>query len=126
MKPRLLVPVGILGALVAGLFYGVSTLLGQDDSPLLLPGVQPLAGAQESVHREVPVTGRLVFPKRAELTFESSGDVGEILGADGEWVSEGQVLARLDDVTVSGLEESLAQAELDLDQAKHSLEEASE
>jgi len=45
---------------------------------------------------------------------------------EGEWVREAQVLARLDDVTVSGLEESLAQAELDLDQAKDALEKARE
>ena len=70
IKPRLLVPVGILGALVAGLFYGVSTLFGQNASPLLLPGVQALPGGQESVNREVAVKGRLVFPRRAELTFE--------------------------------------------------------
>ena len=126
MKPRLLVPAGILGALVAGLFYGVSTLFGQNGSPLPLPGVQPLAGGQESLHREVAVKGRLVFPKRAELTFESIGDVGEILVEEGDWVEEGQVLARLDEVTVSGLEKSLAQAELDLDQAKEALEEAEE
>jgi len=126
MKPRLMVPVGIIGALVAGLFYGVSTLFGQNASPLLLPGVQVLAGGQESVNREVVVKGRLVFPKRAELTFESSGDVGKILVDEGEWVREGQVLARLDAVTVSELEEALAQAELDLDQAKDALEVARE
>jgi len=126
MKPGLLVPVGILGALVAGLFYGLSTLFGQNASPLLLPGVQALDGGQESVNREVVVKGRLVFPKRAELTFESSGDVGEILVEEGERVREGQVLARLDEVTVSGLEEALAQAELDLDLAKDALEKARE
>ena len=84
MNPRLLVPVGILGALVAGLFYGGSTLFGQNASPLPLPAVQPLAGGQESVRQEVAVRGRLVFPKRAELTFQSSGDVGEILVEEGD------------------------------------------
>lgn len=126
MNPRLLVPVGILGALVAGLFYGGSTLFGQNASPLPLPAVQPLAGGQESVRQEVAVRGRLVFPKRAELTFQSSGDVGEILVEEGDWVREGQVLARLDEVTVSGLEMALAQAELDLDQARDALEQARE
>ena len=102
-KPRLMVPAGILVALAAGIFVGVATLGGQNASPQLLGGVLPSVEGQESVHREVAVKGRLVFPKRAELTFESSGDVGEILVEEGEWVSEGQVLARLDDVTVSGL-----------------------
>ena len=126
MKPRLLVPAGILGALVAVLFYGGSTLFGQNASPIPLPAAQPLAGEQESVRREVAVKGYLVFPKRAELTFASSGDVGEILVAEGDRVKEGQVLARLDEVTASGLEKALAQAELELDQAKDALEQARE
>ncbi len=40
----MLIPVGILGVLVAGLFYGVSALSGQNASPLLLPGVQDFYG----------------------------------------------------------------------------------
>ena len=126
MKPKLLVPVGISGALVAGLFYGVSTLFGQNASPITLPAAQSLSGGQESIHREVAVRGRLVFPQRAELTFKTSGDVGEILVEEGDRVREGQVLARLDRITVSGLEKALAQAELDLDQAKDALEQARE
>ena len=43
-----------------------------------------------------------MFPKRAELTFESSGDVGEILVEEGDRVREGQVLARLDEVLRKG------------------------
>ena len=123
--PRL-VTVAILIVLVAGLSFGAWMLFGQNVSSPPVPGAQPVAGGQESVRREVAVRGRLVFPKRAELTFESSGDVGEILVEEGDRVREGQVLARLDEVTVSGLEKALAQAELDLDQAREALEKARE
>ena len=126
MKPGRLAAAGILGALVAGFLYGGSTLSGQNTPSNPLIGVQPLAGQQESVRREVEIRGRLVFPKRAELTFESSGEVGEILVKSGDWVSKGQALARLDDVAISGLEQALAQAELELDQARDALEEARE
>ena len=126
IRSRLLATISILVVLVAGLSSGAWLLFGQDPSPPSLTGVQPLAGGQESIRREVAVKGRLVFPKRAELTFESSGDVGEILVEEGDWVREGQALARLDDVTVSGLEKVLAQAESNLDQAKDALEEARE
>ena len=126
LNPWLLVAVAILVTLVAGLFYGVSTLFGQNASSLLLPGALPPDGQQETVGREVRVKGRLVFPKRAELTFESSGNVGEILVKEGDWINEGQALARLDDVAISGLEEAWAQAESDLDQAQDALEEARE
>ena len=101
-------------------------LFGQDAAGLPVPGAQPVAGGQESIRREVAVSGRLVFPKRAELTFESSGDVGQILVEQGDWVRKGQVLARMDHLTLYTLGKSLAQAELDLDQAKDALEKARE
>ena len=126
MKPRRLAIVAILILLVAGLSFAAWMLFGWNSSPPPLSGVQPLAGGQEPFRREVAVMGRLLFPKRAELTFESSGEVGEILVEEGDWVREGQALARLDQVSVSGLAKALAQAELDLDQAKDGLEEARE
>ncbi len=126
IKPRLLATVAILVAVIAGLSYGGWALFVQNDSRPPAPVAQPVAKQQESVRREVAVKGRLVFPKRAELTFESSGDVGEILVEEGDWVREGQVLARMDKVTRFKLGKVLAQAELDLDQAKDALGEARE
>ena len=126
MKPKLLVAVGIPAALIAGLFYGLWMLFGQDASETALPTAQPSDGQQDTMRREVPVRGRLVFPKRAELTFESSGDIGEILVKEGDPVKVGQALARLDDIAISGLEQALAQAESELDQAQDALEEARE
>jgi HlyD family secretion protein len=83
-----------------------------------------MADIQEPATREIPVSGRLVFSNRAELTFDTSGEVGEILVEEGEQVEEGQVLARLDSLTMSALEESLAQAQLELEQAQDGLARA--
>ena len=44
-------------------------------------GVEPAASIQtESGSREIPVSGSLVFPNTAVMSFESPGIVGEILG----------------------------------------------
>ena len=126
IKPRLLATVAILVVLIAGLSYGGWALFVQNDSGPPAPVAQPVSRQQEPVRREVAVKGRLVFPKRAELSFGSSGDVGEILVEEGDWVQEGQVLARMDKVTRFKLEKLLAQAELDLDQAKDALGKARE
>jgi HlyD family secretion protein len=83
-----------------------------------------VAVEQQPVTREVPVSGRLVFSNWAELTFDTSREVGEILVEEGERVEEGQVLARLDSLTMTALEEARAQAKLELEQAKDGLERA--
>lgn len=83
-----------------------------------------MAVEQQPVTREVPVSGRLVFSNWAELTFDTSREVGEILVEEGERVEEGQVLARLDSLTMTALEEARAQAKLELEQAKDGLERA--
>lgn len=44
----------------------------------------------------VSVTGRVRPVQRAELSFSTPGPLGEVLVAEGDQVSEGQVLARLD------------------------------
>lgn len=74
--------------------------------------------------REVAVRGRLAFPQRAALTFDSGGKVGEVLVREGDRVEAGQALARLDQLTVSALQVGLAQAEFDLDAARQALARA--
>ena len=106
--------------------YGASTLLGKSEAQQPAPTEEQevKADIQQRTTREIPVNGSLVFSNRAELTFGTSGEVGEILVQEGEQVSEGQVLARLDALAITSLEESLAQAQFDLDQAQDGLARA--
>ena len=121
-----------VGGLIAALaviiiaIYGASTIFGGTEQPGPLTGEEAVGAQVEPTVREIPVNGSLVFPHRVELTFDTSGDVGEVLVQEGDRVTRGQVLARLDDLSVTALEKALAEARLDLDLAQEELEEARE
>ena len=72
----------------------------------------------------VSINGSLVFPDRDTLTFGVPGTVAEILVEEGERVEQDQPLARLDSETAAGLEEAVAQAEIDLRGAEEALAKA--
>ena len=123
---------GRLGALAAGLLAislagcGVTTIIGGSDDAASESGPGNFVVQEQPVTREISVIGRLVFPSTFELTFETAGKVGAVLVLEGDRVREGQVLASLDDIAISTLEQTLAQAKLDLDSAQEALEEAKE
>jgi multidrug efflux pump subunit AcrA (membrane-fusion protein) len=110
LKPWHIVGLAALVAVVIIGSYGASTLSGRGGAqqPPPTENQEGVAEVQQPATREVPVSGSLVFPDRMELTFESSGEVGEVLVQEGEQVSEGQVLARLDSLVMTALGESLA------------------
>src|ERR687896_1377064 len=127
LKPWQMVGLAGLAAVVIIGSYGASTLSGGRGGAQQPPRTESpkvMADIQQPAEREIPVNGHLVFSSRAELTFDTSGEVGEILVQEGEQVEEGQVLARLDSLTMSALEESLAQAQLELEQAQDGLARA--
>ena len=72
---------------------------------------------------QVSSSGSIVFPNREELTFGISGTIGEVLVAEGDNVSQGQELMRMDGATIAGLERDVAQAEFDLERSRETLEE---
>ena len=65
----------------------------------------------------VQVAGKLVFPRKVELTFGVGGTVGEILVSPGQRVESGDVLATLDDLAVTEYTQRVAQLTLTLDNA---------
>ena len=73
---------------------------------------------------EVVVNGSLVFPRRAEASFDISGEVDEVLVEQGDVVTAGQVLARLDSMMFIALEQQLSEAVLQLDRTQESLDRA--
>ena len=72
---------------------------------------------------QVSTNGNLAFPEREFVHFSIKGTIGTLLVAEGDTVSAGQELARLDTATVSALEETAAQARVDLLEAEEALEE---
>jgi len=71
--------------------------------------------AVEEIQRVVSVTSKIVPAERATLSFPIGGVLAELHVAEGDTVSAGQVLARLD---ASDLEASLAQARAALEVAR--------
>ena len=83
----------------------------------LVPSAQMQAGP-----REIPVSGSLVFPNTAFLSFDSPGIVGEVLVGEGDAVRSGQPLASLDEQTISRLETAVAGAQLGVTTAQNNLD----
>jgi HlyD family secretion protein len=77
---------------------------------------------------DISAAGNLSLSVTQQLAFEMSGTVAEVLVDEGDSVTEGQVLARLDtsewEKELVTLELNLLQAEINLDNAELALEEA--
>lgn len=70
---------------------------------------------------QVSTNGSLTFSQRETLSFGSEGTVARLLVKEGQQVAQGQLLAQLDQASVIFLEESAAQARIDLQEAENSL-----
>lgn len=86
-------------AAVATLAAGIIAGCGGEPAPAAPPATRPVktfvvAGGEGSAVRKFP--GRIEASQRAVLAFRVSGTVQEIAVKEGELVTEGQVLARLD------------------------------
>ncbi len=68
------------------------------------------------------VRSELVFNTSEDLSFEIPGEVGDVNVAVGDRVSEGDLLAVLDEATVSDLKEAASQLKLELDAARDALD----
>ena len=75
---------------------------------------------------QVSTNGSLAFPERETLAFSSTGEVAGLLTAEGQPVSRGDVLARLDDSTMVRLGEAVVQAEAALYDAEVALSDVRE
>ena len=72
---------------------------------------------------KVSTSGNLVFPNREALSFGSQGLVESIMVEEGERVTKGQPVAQIDQATVASIALAVAQAEIDLDAARQSLDD---
>ena len=77
----------------------------------------------DSLTTEISINGSIAFSNKRDMVFGSSGFVDEILVSEGEIVSEGQALARLDPESVANLRRAIEQAKLDHKDALDALED---
>ncbi len=123
-RSRKALVVAVLAAVGIGaaVFAYMETRSG-DEAPLE-EGQQLVEVRLGDLVNQVSSSGSIIFPNREELSFGVAGTVSALMVAEGDQVTTGQELARLDDETVAGLERDLAQAEVDLQASRNALDDA--
>ena len=111
-------------AVAAGGSYSLLRFIDDGTDDVLASDEQLVPAQIGDLITTVSTDGSLVFPISETVVFESSGVIGEVLVAEGDIVTEGQILATLDPASVAGLEKAVVQAQLDLYEAQESLAEA--
>ena len=111
-------------AAAAGGSYSLLRFIDDGTDDVLASDEQLVPAQIGDLITTVSTDGSLVFPISETVVFESSGVIGEVLVAEGDIVTEGQILATLDPASVAGLEKAVVQAQLDLYEAQVSLAEA--
>ena len=95
-----------------------------DESDGLAPTERLIPVRVDSLTTEISINGGITFSNKEDLTFGSPGFVDEILVSEGEIVSEGQLLARLDPESVANLRRAIAEAQLEHEDALDALADA--
>lgn len=126
LRPWRLVGLAAGVVVIMTAIFGVSNLFGGGEDLPASEGLKRAVAQERPARGDITVNGSLFFPNRVELTFDTTGEVGEVLVHGAERVSAGQVLARLNDLTVTALEQKLAKAQFDLNLAEDDLEGAKE
>ena len=75
---------------------------------------------------QVSTNGHLDFPERETVSFTVDGTLGQLLVAEGDTVARDAPLARLDAAAIVALEETIAQARVELSTAREELGELRE
>ena len=113
----------MLAAVGFGGYFGFDALTDAGDGHDAAQ-TQLVPVARGNLVNDVSVTGTLTYATRETVSFGQQGTVAEIGVAEGDEVSAGDPLARLDDETAANLEKAVAQARIDLRNAEEALEEA--
>ena len=120
----LVVIVAVIAAVIFTLNpFGLNPLDSEDENALA-PTERLLPVRFDSLTTEIAINGSIAFSNKEDLTFGSAGFVAEMLVSEGEIVSEGQPLARLDPESAANLRKAIAQAQLDHEDAIDALADA--
>ena len=117
-KPAI-IAVAILAVAAAGYFGYARFLRPQPASTS--EDLQTVAVLRGDLIERVSISGGVDFPDSERLVFGTAGTVETVNVKQGERVSEGDELASLDPETIAGLEQALAQANIDLRDAEDAL-----
>ncbi len=114
------------GVLAAGVTAGllVLFLVVLDDENVGGGGQVQAPVVRDSLIDAVSSDGSIVLPERTALSFGTAGTLTELLVETGDAVQEGDVIARLDDLTLTGLDKSVEEARVALAEAGTRLTES--
>ena len=112
----------LVGAGTAAFFYAPERSVAPIGG--LAEGEQLVPVQRGTLTDAIATSGTVVFPLREDAAFSVAGEVGEVLVSVGSVVRAGEVLARLDAVTIASLERDVAKAEVDLRDARDALADA--
>ena len=123
--PQLLLALVVFGGAVAGAYYGAAELRKPDDGAAQADEQLVTASVGDLV-QQVTISGATAFPEREWQAFDGDGVIGELFVAEGDNVSAGDPIARLDDASIIKRERRLAVARSDLRDAEDALADALE
>jgi len=118
---KLIVCVLVLALMVAS-FITISCNSKTEDSSTAME-TETATVKRGNISIDITASGNLITSREANLTFGSASTVNEVLVGIGDYVEEGQVLAKIDTLN---LETSVNQAEINVKSAQLSLERAKE
>jgi RND family efflux transporter MFP subunit len=113
-----------LGILIISLLLIFTVACGAKTDTTSSTTSQTYTVTRGTIANQLTPTGNLQMPNQAKLTFGASGTVDEISVQIGDQVKAGQILAKLDAVTVSSLQQALLQAQIDVKTAQMNLDNA--
>ena len=102
----------LFGGAAAATFFSYQWVSDSEDGALA-EDQQLIPVQRDDLVTSISINGSLAFPNTETASFQTEGTLGQFAVAEGDVVTEGEVLAHLSDATVSSLEESLAKARYD-------------
>ncbi len=119
---RIVALIVVLVVIAGGAFVVYRNATGTESAELE-EDQQLVAVRRGELVNEISVSGSVSFPERENMTFGSKGVVAEVLVKEGERVSAGDVIARLDAETIARLEREVTEANAALRDAQEELDD---
>ena len=113
----------LFGGAAAATYFSYQWVSDSEDGTLA-EDQQLIPVQRDDLVTAISINGSLAFPNTESASFETQGTLGQLAVAEGDVVTADQVVAYLDDATVSSLEEALAKARFDASVAEEALADA--
>ena len=97
-----------------GATYGVYAFVSSSGERGLEENQRSIPVQTGNLVNQVAIDGSIVFSNKETLSFGSQGTISEIQVEEGQEVTKGQSLVKLDSETIASLQQSIAQSRVNL------------